>query len=111
MLGHRARLTFGSSQFLEIDSENRYLVSVNRKHRATLERIFARQTPANLPWRDVEGLLRGLGAEMEEGAGSRVVVTLNEIRAVFHRPHPRPETKKGAVRAVRGFLRNAGVKP
>jgi hypothetical protein len=31
--------------------------------------------------------------------------------AVFHRPHPRPETKKGAVDAVRQFLINAGVKP
>jgi HicA toxin of bacterial toxin-antitoxin, len=76
-----------------------------------LERIFSRQTPANLPWRDIEALLRALGADIEEGAGSRVGVKLNEVRAVFHRPHPSPETRKGAVRAVRIFLRNAGVKP
>jgi hypothetical protein len=55
--------------------------------------------------------LRALGANIEEGAGSRVAVKLNQARAVFHRPHPGPETKKGAVKAVRIFLQNAGVKP
>jgi hypothetical protein len=33
------------------------------------------------------------------------------VIAVFHRPHPQPETKKGAVEAVRQFLMSAGVKP
>ena len=67
--------------------------------------------PADLAWRDIETLFRALGAEIEEGAGSRVVVRLNKVRAVFHRPHPMPDTKKGAVRAVRAFLETAGVKP
>ena len=30
---------------------------------------------------------------------------------VFHRPHPRKETDKGAVKSVRKFLENAGVRP
>jgi hypothetical protein len=84
---------------------------MNRGHRATLRRIFARQVPADLAWRDIEALFRALGAEIEEGAGSRVVVRLNQVRAVFHRPHPMPDTKKGAVRAVRAFLESAGVRP
>ena len=29
---------------------------------------------------------------------------------VFHRPHPRSETDKGAIISVRRFLQNAGVK-
>ena len=84
---------------------------MNRKHRATLAKIFARPVPAHLAWRDIEALLRALDAMISEGAGSRVRVELNGVRAVFHRPHPRPEAKKGAVRAVRIFLQNAGVKP
>jgi HicA toxin of bacterial toxin-antitoxin, len=84
---------------------------MNRGHRATLQRIFSRQVPADLAWRDIEALFRALGAEIQEGAGSRVVVRLNKVRAVFHRPHPRPDTKKGAVRAVRAFLESAGVRP
>ena len=46
-----------------------------------------------------------------EGRGSRVRVSLNEVRAVFHRPHPRKETDKGALKSVRRFLSEAGVVP
>ena len=60
---------------------------------------------------DYAHLFEEARAEVEEGAGSRVVVRLNKVRAVFHRPHPMPDTKKGAVRAVRAFLESAGVKP
>ncbi len=49
------------------------------------------------------------GAEISEGAGSRIRVKLNGERAVFHRPHPEKVTDKGAVKAGRQFLTNAGV--
>ena len=84
---------------------------MNARHLATLRRIFAEPTPANLRWRDIEALLRAAGADIREGAGSRVRVALNGIRAVFHRPHPRPDANRGAVRAVRDFLAAAGVEP
>jgi HicA toxin of bacterial toxin-antitoxin, len=84
---------------------------MNRKQRDTLDRIFARQAPAHLAWRDIESLFRALGATIAEGAGSRVVVSLNGIRAVFHRPHPSPNTDKGAIGAVRAFPNQAGVRP
>lgn len=76
-----------------------------------MARVFAEPTPADLRWDEIEALLRAAGAEVGEGSGSRVRVALNGVRAVFHRPHPRPETKRGAVRAVRDFLAAAGVTP
>lgn len=33
---------------------------------------------------------------------------LNGAEAVFHRPHPRPETNKGAVTSAREFLQKGG---
>jgi hypothetical protein len=84
---------------------------VDKKHRKTLEAIFEKPERANIAWRDVEALLIALGAEISEGSGSRVRVALNDVRAVFHRPHPRKETNKGAVKSVRRFLEAAGVKP
>ena len=51
------------------------------------------------------------GAEISEGAGSRVRVALNGVRAVFHRPHPKKETDMGALKSVRRFLSEAGVSP
>jgi len=84
---------------------------VDRKHRKTLESIFEKPERANITWRDIESLFIALGAEISEGSGSRVRVALKDVRAVFHRPHPRKETNKGAVKSVRRFLEAAGVKP
>jgi HicA toxin of bacterial toxin-antitoxin, len=81
------------------------------KHRRTLEAIFDDPIRAGIPWRDIEGLLKAVGAKITQGAGSRVRIALNGVRAVFHRPHPQKETDKGAVRSVRRFLIEAGVTP
>ena len=74
-------------------------------------RIFEEPTPADLRWSDIESLLRALGAEIGEGAGSRLRIALGGVRAVFHRPHPRPQTRRSTVRAVRDFLAAAGMAP
>lgn len=84
---------------------------MNKAHRSTLAAVFSRPTAADIRWSDIEALVTGLGGAVEERAGSRVWMELNGRGAVFHRPHPRPETKKGAVDAVRKFLVSAGVKP
>lgn len=84
---------------------------MNQKNRRILEAVFADPVRSNIPWRDIEGMLTGAGAEISEGAGSRIRVALNDVRAVFHRPHPQKETDKGAVRSVRRFLTEAGVTP
>lgn len=81
------------------------------KHRKTLEAIFEVPERANIPWRDVEALFVALGAEVSEGRGSRMRVVLNDVRAVFHRPHPRKEADKGTVKSVRRFLQEAVITP
>jgi len=80
-------------------------------HRKMLQTLFEDPARSNIPWTDVEKLLLALGAGLSEGRGSRVRVFLNGVRAVFHRPHPRKETDKGAVKSVRRFLIEAGFKP
>jgi len=84
---------------------------MNQKHRRTLEAVFEEPVRSNIAWRDIEAMLLALGAEISEGAGSRIRVALNGVRAVFHRPHPKKETDKGAVKSVRRFLVEAGVMP
>ena len=86
-------------------------MKLSGKHRKTLGAIFEDPVRSNVRWADVEKLLRTLGAELTEGRGSRVRVHLSGIRAVFHRPHPEPDTDKGALKSVRRFLTEAGVKP
>ena len=74
--------------------------------RATL----AKPVQSGIAWKEIEALLEALGAELSEGNGSRIRIALNGCRAVFHRPHPRKETDKGAVVSMRRFLTEAGVK-
>lgn len=86
-------------------------MSLSSRHRKTLAAVFEEPVRSNVAWSDVEALFRALGAEISEGRGSRVRVYLDGVRAVFHRPHPEKETDKGALKSVRGFLREAGVEP
>jgi hypothetical protein len=82
---------------------------MNSKQRKTLESIFQYPIQANILWPDIENLLIGLGSEISEGAGSRIRIKLNGVRAVFYRPHPQKTTDKGAVNSMKRFLQNAGV--
>jgi len=84
---------------------------MRKKHLRTLESIFSNPVSGSIAWVDVEAMLLAYRAEIKEGRGSRVRILLNGEEAVFHRPHPRKETNKGAVVSLRRFLENAGVKP
>lgn len=84
---------------------------MNSQQRGTLAAIFSHPTPATIRWDHIVSLFRALGAEIREAEGSRVTFVLNGYRAVFHRPHPRPTTDRGAVKSIRRFLITAGVKP
>jgi len=84
---------------------------LNNRHRKTLAEIYKNPVPASVEWADIEALLTALDAEISEGRGSRVRIALNGVRAVFHRPHPQPTTDKGAMKSMRRFLTEAGIKP
>ncbi|WP_421361771.1 type II toxin-antitoxin system HicA family toxin [Agrobacterium rosae] len=86
-------------------------MDLSRRHSAILEAVFYDPVLAGIVWRDIEALFLACGAEISEGQGSRVRVALNNVRAVFHRPHPQKETDKGAEKSVRRFLSEAGVRP
>ncbi|WP_274585598.1 type II toxin-antitoxin system HicA family toxin [Neisseria leonii] len=81
------------------------------KHRKTLSLIFAVPVSGGIKWADIEALFVGLGAQVQERAGSRVAVVLFGQVKVFHRPHPSPDTDKGAVSAVKKWLLENGVTP
>jgi hypothetical protein len=84
---------------------------VNSKQEKTLEAVFDDPIRSSIAWVDVESLLLSLGAIRKKGAGSRIGFSLNGVDLVVHRPHPRKETDKGAVKSIRKFLSNAGVSP
>ncbi|MFL5386559.1 MAG: type II toxin-antitoxin system HicA family toxin [Longimicrobiaceae bacterium] len=81
------------------------------QHQRTLAAIFEDPVRTNILWRDIVAMLVHAGAEVRNGAGSRVRVTLLGKRVTLHRPHRRKEASSYTVRDLRAFLLLTGVVP
>jgi len=86
------------------------MLKLSKKHQTTLDDIFKIPIKSSVNWYDIEKMLIAVGAQISEGRGSRVRIYLNNIRAVFHRPHPKKEVDKSALKSIRRFLKETGVK-
>jgi len=68
------------------------------------KKIYHWPTSGNIHWSDIEPLFIALGADVSERSGSRIAVVLFDEVRVFHRPHPSPNTDKGAISSIRRWL-------
>lgn len=82
---------------------------MNHRHRKVLHALFAHPISANIDFKDVESVLRELGAEIDNRHGARVGVTLKGRTAVFH--HAQHALAKDEVVQLRKFLVDSGVAP
>ncbi len=82
-------------------------------HHAKLIRSIFQDPPShNLHWRDVEALLKHVGAELEPLSGARVRATKGGFEAVLHRPHHHQNAlDKVGLLHLREFLARCGVTP
>ena len=81
------------------------------KHKKTLTAIFAKPTKVNIKFSDIESLIKALGGQVREGAGSRVVFELSGTREYAHRPHPGKEAKRYVVEKIRNWLTTLEITP
>ncbi len=86
-------------------------MELRARHRRILERIFAAPTPPDIRWTEAVSLLRAIEVEVSERAGFRMLLKKGSERMVMHRPHPRPNLSRPAVRDLAKFLEALGVKP
>jgi len=84
---------------------------MNSSQRKTLVAIFTDPVSPAIAWRDIESLFKACGGVIKEGKGSRIRFMMGMDVATFHRPHPQPNTDKGAVKSVRRFFMTIGIKP
>lgn len=84
---------------------------MNNNQKNTLNRIFAKPTPSDIKWTEIEAMLIAAGVEVSQRAGSRVGLKGVGERIVVHKPHPQPEVGKATVRAIAKFLEAEGVQP
>ena len=84
---------------------------MSHRHANLLRTLFHDPPSGNVHWRDVESLLRHVGASIESLSGARVRVRIDRFEEVLHRPHHSNVLDHSAVIHVRTFLARAGVTP
>ena len=82
---------------------------MNHHHRKILHSLFAHPISANISFKDVESVLKELGAEIENRNGSRIAVTLKGKTHLFH--HVAHDLPKDEVVQFRKFLTESGISP
>jgi hypothetical protein len=84
---------------------------MSHRHEKLLRSIFQDPPNRNLHWRDVESLLKHVGAALEPLSGARFRVKLDRVEEVLHRPHHSNVLDTSGLMHLRGFLARAGVTP
>jgi len=84
---------------------------MSRHHVMLIRSIFHDPPSGNVHWREVESLLKHVGAALEPISGARIRVTLNRMEDVLHRPHHSNVLEAKSLLHLRGFLARAGVTP
>ena len=84
---------------------------MSRHHANLIRSIFHDPPSGNIHWRDIESLLKHVGASLEPISGARIRVHLNRMEGVLHRPHHSNVLDTSSLVHLREFLARAGVTP
>jgi hypothetical protein len=84
---------------------------MSHHHAVLIRSIFHDPPSGNVHWREIESLLKHVGASLEPISGARIRVTLNRMEGVLHRPHHSNVLGANAILHLREFLARAGVTP
>ncbi len=82
---------------------------MSHKHLPLLRTIFHDTPSANIHWREIESLLRHLGAEIEPSHGARFKVVLNQSEGFIHHPHNSTTCSRQDIKQLREILTHAGI--
>ena len=82
---------------------------MSRRHNRVLSAVLEGPISGNIHWREIESLIRHLGAVIEPGHGARMRVMLNGVEGTLHVPHHSGVCDKHDLRHLRDFLVSAGV--
>ena len=84
---------------------------MSNKHIQLLRTLFHDPISNNLHWREIESLLRHVGAEIEPAHGSRFRIVIGRFEMFLHHPHHGQAMERQSLRELREFLARAGVTP
>ncbi len=84
---------------------------MSSKHDNLVRAIFQDPISNKIQFREIESLLRHLGAEIESMSGTRIHVKLNGVEGTLHRPHPGSPLGRQDIVHLREYLGRARVTP
>ena len=84
---------------------------MSHKHDNLIRAVFQDPISGNIQWREIESLLRHLGAAIESLSGTRIRVKLNGHEGILHRPHGGNSLGRQDVQHLREYLSHARVTP
>lgn len=85
---------------------------MSQKHVHLLREIFHDPVNTNIHWREIESLLKHLGADVESLSGARIRVKLGTAEGILHRPHHGGNTlDRNSVQHLRELLARGGATP
>ena len=82
---------------------------MSHKHQNLLRVILEAPLSNNTHWREVESMLKHLGATVEPSHGARFRIVLNGVEGFLHHPHHSNICDKQTIKSLREFLVHAGV--
>jgi len=82
---------------------------MNHHHRKILHALFAHPVSGNIAFRDVESVLRELGAEITQAKSGKIHVVLNNKSANFS--HTNHSVSREEVVRLRKFIQSCGIDP
>ena len=82
---------------------------MNHHHRKILHSLFAHPLSSNIGIKDVESVLKELGAEINSAHSGKLHVVLNGHSANFS--HPGHDLPKEEVVQMRKFIETCGIDP
>jgi len=84
-------------------------VNMSAKQKRLLENILLGHISANISWREIESLLKHLGATIKTGHGATVHVILNGTEFSLHKPHNSNMCTKRDLHMLRDYLVQANI--
>lgn len=84
---------------------------MSHKQENLLRALFHDPISGNIHWREVESLLRHVGADIEQLSGGRIRARLNGAEGILHRPHHGNTLDRSSVRHLREVLAHMRVTP
>jgi len=82
---------------------------MSKKHQKVLSAIFSNHPSSNIHWKEIESLLKHLGAEFRERTGASTVAVMQGKEFTLHRGSHSSTISKQSLHELKKFLESVDV--